>query len=626
MKNWLFLCLCFPLSLMGQTEKKVISFEDTENYKLIKGKTEVVSDGYKGRSMSLASESEVRFPLQLLPGSKYNVTAWLKTSSGADNVSLQVEGLGRYNTGVSSALASWSKVEFIVNVPEGDADVTLCAVLGKTIGDTPAFVDEISIVRIGDFKEMKYTGIPNRNKREIKTEAGITMQPDEKIQWMLDDKLGMFVHWGLYSGPGKGEWYMENKGILPEEYRKLAYPESGDYYFTAKDFDASKWVALAKKAGMKYMNMVTQHHDGYALFESKYMNAFTSKQTHNRDFVKEYVVACREAGLKVGIYKTLINWRFPGYYDVTGTDCKPNKFGYHTDVSHKENARLMKEELYCQVKELMTNYGKIDQLFWDGGWLGQKGSDEDGAYFWESGKYLSEDSEWPVNNYFRDYEQETGKALGLMGIVRKYQPDIVVNPRSGWCGDYTCEEGGGAVKGEIRSGVVEKCISLSPGWGYNTLVENPEHVMSLNRIKRFCADCMIRNMCFLINVGPDRHGNIPHYTEQRLLEFGKWVERVGEAIYGTRGGPWEPVDGQYGFTYKGNRIYIYFLGGYNFDTFELPPLDKGMKVISAHNLSSDENVKFRVDRKSGIVFLKNLVLPRGEVTIISLELNRPVYD
>ena len=169
MKNWLFLCLCFPLSLMGQTEKKAISFEDTENYKLIKGKTEVVSDGYKGRSMSLASESEVRFPLQLLPGSKYNVTAWLKTSSGADNVSLQVEGLGRYNTGVSSALASWSKVEFIVNLPEGDADVTLCAVLGKTIGDTPAFVDEISIVRIGDFKEMKYTGIPNRKKREIKS-------------------------------------------------------------------------------------------------------------------------------------------------------------------------------------------------------------------------------------------------------------------------------------------------------------------------------------------------------------------------------------------------------------------------------------------------------------------------
>lgn len=85
------------------------------------------------------------------------------------------------------------------------------------------------------------------------------------------------------------------------------------------------------------------HHDGYALFESKYMNAFTSKQTHNRDFVKEYVNACRKAGLKVGLYKTLINWRFPGYYDVTGTDCKPNRFGYTTKPEHKENARLMKD-------------------------------------------------------------------------------------------------------------------------------------------------------------------------------------------------------------------------------------------------------------------------------------------
>ena len=178
--------------------------------------------------------------------------------------------------------------------------------------------------------------------------------------------------------------------------------------------------------------MTPQHHDGYALFESRYMDAFTSKQTHNRDFVKEYVDACREAGLKVGLYKTLIDWRFPGYYDVTGTDCKSNKFGYTTAFWHKENARVMKEELYCQIKELMTKYGKIDQLFWDGGWLVQRGSDADGAYLGESGKYMSNDNQWPVNPIFQDIEKETGKALGLMGMVRKYQPDIVTNIRSGW--------------------------------------------------------------------------------------------------------------------------------------------------------------------------------------------------
>jgi alpha-L-fucosidase len=107
------------------------------------------------------------------------------------------------------------------------------------------------------------------------------------------------------------------------------------------------------------------------------MDAFCSKQTHNRDFVREYVDACRANGLKVGIYKTLINWRYPGYYDVTGTDCKSNRFGYKTDIAHKENARLMKEEMYCLTKELLTRYGKIDQIFWDGGWLAQQGSDAD---------------------------------------------------------------------------------------------------------------------------------------------------------------------------------------------------------------------------------------------------------
>lgn len=601
----------------------IISFEQHEDYNVLKGTTEIISDGRKGKALSLYSDSEVRFPVKLQPNSQYIVQAFLRTSSGTDNISFNIEGLGKYNTGVSSALATWSRVEYIVNVPENVGDTYLCVILDKTVNDNPAYIDEITVKRIGDFVEPVYNGIPERKTREIKSDMGIKMQADEKIEWMLDDKLGMFIHWGLYSGPGKGEWYMENKGISPDEYRKLAYPESGEYYFTAKDFDANKWAELAKKAGMRYMNMVTQHHDGYALFESKYMNAFTSKQTHNRDFVKEYVEACRKAGLKVGLYKTLINWRFPGYYDIYGTDCKKNKFGYVTDASHKENARLMKEELYCQVKELVTKYGKIDQLFWDGGWLAQRGSDADAAFFWESGKYLSPENEWPLNEYFVD-KDDSGKSLGLMGMVRKYQPDIVVNPRSGWIGDYTCEEGTGAIKGGIRSGVVEKCLSLSPGWGYNVLMNDSNRVMSLDRLKRFCSDCMVRNMCLLVNIGPDRHGNVPYYTEKRLLEFGEWVEKVGEAIFGTRGGPWEPVDGQYGFTYKDNFIYVYFLGGYSMDKFEFPHVDKGMKAVAAYNLYSGEKVKFR-NNKNNVISLHNLDLKNGDVKIIAIELNRNVY-
>lgn len=599
------------------------SFDEPQNWVVKKGKAEVIEQGaYKGKALKLSPNTNLILSFPVQSASRYNLTVWMRTESGADDMTIQTSNLGKNNISITTALATWTKFERIFNITTSQNTVDFDVIFGNSQGNTFAWIDEVSIQRIGDYKEITYTGIPNALKREVKSNLGIEMQPDEKIQWMLDDKIGMFIHWGLYAGPAKGEWYMENQGIDPEEYRKLAYPISGDLYFDAKDFDAQKLVDLAKRIGARYMSLTTQHHDGYALFESKYINAFTAKQTHNRDFVKEYVEACREGGLKVGLYKTLINWRFPGYYDVTGTDCKPNKFGYTTASWHKENARLMKEELYCQTRELMTKYGKIDQLFWDGGWLGQQGSDADGAYFWESGKYMRNDNQWPVNPYFQDVEESTGKPLGLMGIVRKYQPDIVSNIRSGWVGDYTNEEGGGAVKGEIRGGVVEKCFTLAPGWGYTKMAEDPSKIMSLSAIKRIFADCIVRNMCFLVNVGPDRHGNIPENYEKRLLDFGDWVNNTSEAVYGTRGGPWQPVDGQYGFCYNDNVIYVYFLGEYTRDSFTMPPVNKGMKVLKAYNVYTKENIK--TSRKDQNIILKGINPIQGDLTIIAVELNKNV--
>lgn len=610
-------------SLMAQHNIAFRFDNDRQTWNLHKGKAEICETGaQKGKALKLSPNTTVSFKLSLQPSSTYKVTAWMRTESGADDMTMQTAGLGRNNISLSTALATWTRFEQTLNVSKDQTSASLEFIFGNSQGNTFAWVDEVEIQRTGDYQEKTYTGIPEAQRREIKTDLGVTMQPDEKIAWMLDDKLGMFVHWGLYAGPGKGEWYMESNGIKPEEYRKLAYPQAGDLYFDAKDFHAEKWVALAKKMGARYMNMTTQHHDGYALFESKYMNAFTSRQTHNRDFVKEYVDACRASGLKVGIYKTLINWRFPGYYDVTGTDCKPNRFGYVTDSAHKENARLMKEELYCQIKELMTGYGKIDQLFWDGGWLAQQGKDADGAYFWESGQYLSPDNAWPVNPYFQDKEETTGKPLGLMGIVRKYQPDIVTNIRCGWIGDYTNEEGGGAVKGDIRSGVVEKCFTLAPGWGYTKIMEDSTYIMPLKEIKRLFSDCMVRNMCCLINVGPDRHGNIPLPVEKRLIEFGKWVHAADEAIYGTRGGPWQPVDGQYGFTYKDNTIYIYLLGGYTSSSFVMPPVNAGMKAVKAYDVLTGK--KIGISQKGKQITLKEIETVPDDITVIAVTLNQKV--
>lgn len=601
-------------------QQQAINFDRDVTWSLSKGNaTAITENAFKGKALRLERGTTVEIDIELQPSSTYELTALLRTESGADHISLQIEGLGKNNIGTASAKAAWTPIKESFHTSPEQKSARLQLIFDEHQNGAYAWADEIVITRKGSYAENSTQTMPSLPQREIRTDLGLRMQPDEKIAWMRDCRLGMFIHWGLYAGPAQGEWYMENKGMSIDKYRELAYPAAGDLYFDASGFDARQWVAVAKDAGMRYMNMVTQHHDGYALYESHYMDAFTSKQTHNRDFVREYVEACREAGLKVGLYKTLINWRHPGYYDIYGTDCKPNKFGYTTAAWHKEDARKMKEELYCQVRELMTRYGKIDQLFWDGGWLAQQGSDADAAPFWESGRYMSEDNPWPVNPLFQ-MQDSTGKALGLMGMVRQLQPDIVVNPRSGWIGDYTCEEGGSEVKGPIRTGVVEKCMSLTAGWGYTRSAEDPQQVRSLKDIKRICADCMVRDMCFLINIGPDRFGKIPSPVVARLHDFGQWTKENAPAIYGTRGGPWQPVDGQYGFTHKGNIVYVYFLGGYTDTSFTLPPVNKGIKARKAYVVADKAPV--RISQRRQTVTLSGFTPRKDDITIIAIEFNR----
>lgn len=621
------------VTLSGKSQESPVRFENAgfeassiKPWEVIGNGAELISQApHSGnQAVVLNSGSSVRTTLNLEPLSKYKLTGWLKTSSGSDEVRLNVSGLGANNAGVASALADWKQVQLEFITGEGQSKAIIEITNPENMAGNKAWADDFKLEYTGVYAPEKVAGIKPFAQRIPKTDLGITQQPDSKMEWLLDAKFGIFIHWGLYAGPAKGEWYMENNGVSPEEYRKLAYPESGDLYFEADSFNAEEWASLAEEAGMKYMNMITMHHDGYALFESKAMDAFTSKQTHNRDFVKEYVDACRKHGLKVGLYKTLINWRYPGYYDVSGTDCKPNKFGYTTDPAHKENARLMKNELYCQVKELMTNYGKIDQIYWDGGWLGQQGSDADGAYFWESGKYSTPESEWPVAPCFQDFDEETGKPLGVMGIVRKYQPDIIVNPRTGWYGDYLSEEGGGLITGPVRTEEVwEKNMTMAPGWGYTVAHDDPSRVISADGVKRMLSDCVIRNMTLLLNVGPDRYGRITKTEQDVLRSTGKWLDQVGEAVYGTRGGPWNPKDGEYGFTYKGNTIYIYLLNGFEGNEFALPALNKGQKVVRAYTVTDGEKIKFKLNKARETV-LSGFAKSDPVVTILAVELNTKV--
>jgi alpha-L-fucosidase len=393
--------------------------------------------------------------------------------------------------------------------------------------------------------------------RKIEEEGGAAQQPDETLAWYQEAKFGMFIHWGVYSATDGPEWFMHDRRVTPEAYR--AQVEDPKIGFTAAAYDPADWAQLAKSAGMRYAVLTTRHHDGFALSECHLENSWTSVKLLGRDLIREYTDAVRKAGLRVGLYYSPMSWRYPGYYNVTGKEAKPNVWGYKTEAWHKENARVMKEEVYEQVTRLMKNYGQIDYMFWDGAWLAQKGDAKLEDRFWDTGVYQNPESEWPIAEKYTVRDQANGKALGIMGLVRTYQPQMLVNERFSWVGDIHAEEGVSATVGPIRTQPMEKCMTLMKGgWGYRP--NRP--VYSVEEVAVHLSNCVIRDVNYLLNVSPDREGKIPENQREVLLQLGKWTSKVGDAIYGTRGGPWQPLFGEYGFTYRDNKIYAHIYAGY----------------------------------------------------------------
>jgi alpha-L-fucosidase len=560
----------------------------------------VVHEG--GHALALGPGASVEQTVTVRPNSMYRLTGWLQSGSGAETVRLGVRSNGG-DKDVAIALVTFSQtaIEFTTGPNDRQAVVYLLNSSGKAT----SYADDLELRYVGPAARGSYDGVTNSitalPPRIPKTDLGIAQQSNDSLRWLLDAKFGMFIHWGLYAGPGHGEWYMHNAGMPPDQYRKYAFPESGDEYFAADKYDPGHWAEVAKAAGMKWTCLTARHHEGFCLFDSPHPNAFTSVQTLKRDLVMEYTRAVRKAGLKVGLYYSPLSWRYPGYYDVTGLDCKPNPFGYKTDPAHKENARLMKEENYANVKRLVTAYGKIDHIFWDGGWLGERGSDRDAAFFHEPGHFLDPHNPWPIGEQYQDHDS-SGKALGIMGLIRQHQPHAVVNPRYGWIGDFGDEEGPAAVTGPIRdTGLIEKCLSMQSGpWGYSRDDISRGNIFSRDRIIDYLANCVVRNMVMLLNFGPDRHGQIPPLVEQRLRETGAWLAQVGEAVYGTRGGPWQPKDGQYGFCRKLDTVYIHLLKGYVGSAFTLPPVGP-LRPIKAYDVFTKQSLSFVVNPDRTVV-------------------------
>ncbi|MDE2110085.1 MAG: alpha-L-fucosidase [Alphaproteobacteria bacterium] len=367
----------------------------------------------------------------------------------------------------------------------------------------------------------------------------------QRIAWWRDAKFGMFIHWSLATVTEKGDWVQWNEQIPVREYAKLADK------FTGSKFNPDAWAATAKAAGMKYMVMVSRHHDGFALFNDP-GNSFTSVATAaHRDFIGDFVKAARTAGMRVGLYYSPLDWRFPGYF--------------FPDL-YRTSAEEMRAQYHRQLHELASHYGPLDILWFDGGgneWLGF------GGVHFANGQWSARPKNEPYKGTFLWNDDQA------VGDLRRLQPSIVINDRTDAPADFRDREGDAALGGFENRYPWELCTMLAPPWMYvnGAKPKTPDEVI------RLLISVVGRDGNLLLNVGPKPDGEIPDDQVAVLKAVGRWLKHYGQSIYATRGGPYLP--GPYGVsTYRGNTVYLHILDRTH-SSWMLPPLPVKVEGCSA---------------------------------------------
>ncbi len=355
------------------------------------------------------------------------------------------------------------------------------------------------------------------------TPAVVVKDSATRLDWWRQARFGMFIHWGLYAIPGRGEWVQWDEQIPTREYAKLADE------FNPAGFNADAWAEVAKAAGMKYMVFTSRHHDGFAMFDDG-ANPYSSvNAAAKRDFVADYVKAARKAGMGVGLYYSPLDWRFPGYV---------------LPDLHRDSAEAMREQYHRQMEKLLTNYGKIDVLWFDGG----------------ETDWLSFGGDWKIAQWAKRPEGEHYKGGfswqhdKVSAMLRRLQPQAIYNGRADMKEDFHSREGDGALGDFDNQHPWELCTTIAGAWGYQPNMQPKP----LKHYIQLLAKVAGRDGNLLLNVGPDRNGRIDPAQVQRLREIGAWLGKYGESIYGTRGGPFLP--GEYGAsTRQGKTIYVHVL-------------------------------------------------------------------
>ena len=425
-------------------------------------------------------------------------------------------------------------------------------------------------------------------------------QKKERMAWWVNDRFGMFIHWGLYSLPARHEWVRNKEQISNEDYQKYFDNFNPDLY------NPREWAKTAKAAGMKYAVITTKHHEGFTLFDSKFTNYKSTKTAYGKDLLREWVDAFRAEGIKIGFYYSLIDWYHP---DFTVDYIHPLRTSDKAKLAELNKGRDMnkyREYLHNQVRELMTNYGKVDLLWLDYSYPGEGGK---GHKDWDSEK--------------------------LLKMVRQLQPGVLVNDRldlnkdeSAW--DFITPEQFKVAKWpEINGKQVpwETCQTFSGSWGYyrdEATWKNTDQLLTL------LIESVSKGGNLLMNVGPTARGVFDERAEKALNNMGEWMKFNSRSIYGCTQAPAEfkaPENSILTYNPITKRLYIHLLT-YPLQNLTLPNFKGKVKYAqflhdaSEIKITAKESIWIKEEGNSNDLNLNLPVIkPNVVIPVIELILN-----
>jgi alpha-L-fucosidase len=383
-------------------------------------------------------------------------------------------------------------------------------------------------------------------------------------QEFQDAKFGMFIHWGVYSVLGDGEWVLHNRKLMLHDYERLPN------FFDPEKFDAKAWVALAKAAGVKYITITSRHHDGFAMFDSQVSDWNIVKRTpYRKDPLKMLADECHRQGIKLFFYYSQLDWHNPDYYPRgrTAMDWDNGR------PDHGNWNSYLDDYMDGQLRELLTNYGPIGGIWFDGMW------DKPDADWHLAKTYSIIHSLQPAALIIPNHHQAP-----LPGEdVQTFEKDLPGQNTAGFNTSFVTEKL-----------PLESCNTINDAWGFNIGDRNYKSVESIEELLIRAAG---NNSNLLLNIGPMPNGEIQDEFVTRLRAVGEWLSRYGEAIYGTRGGPVPPAD--WGVTTQhGDKVYVHVLN-WNAPLLALPPISA--TITGAYELLNRASIEFTQNSNGAVL-------------------------